>query len=327
MNFPFLIDPVAFSFGALEVRWYGIILGTAALVGLLLAVQEGKRFGIKPDFFMDLLLLGVPSAIIGARIYYVAFTWDEYKNNLGAIFKIWEGGIAIYGALIGAFICGILYFRYKGYNFWRIADICAPSLIAGQMIGRWGNFMNQEAYGGPVEESFLRDTLHLPGFIVNQMNVNGVFHHPTFLYESLWNLVGLILLLVIRRQKFLRAGELLAGYFIWYSIGRFFIEALRTDSLAYQGPAWLESLINALWSPMTVLFEQGYLDPAYGNIRISQLLALFLVIIGIVFIVVRRVNGWANVRYSDPIVSTKEAGQDGGSANASADKTAKTEQP
>lgn len=329
MNLPFLINPIAFSIGSLEVRWYGIILGTAALVGLLLAVQEGKRFGIKPDFFMDLLLLGVPSAIIGARIYYVAFMWDDYKNNLLDVFKIWEGGIAIYGALIGAFICGYFYFRYKGYNFWRIADICAPSLIAGQMIGRWGNFMNQEAYGNVVEESFLRNTLHLPDFIVNQMNVNGVFYHPTFLYESLWNLVGLVLLLVLRRQKFLRAGELLASYFIWYSIGRFFIEALRMDSLAYHGPAWVENVINALWSPMTIVFEQGYLDPAYGNIRISQLLAIFLVLIGIAFIIIRRLNGMASVRYSDPIVSSKETGSagDGSATNASVDKTANTEQP
>lgn len=329
MNLPFLINPIAFAIGSLEVRWYGIILGTAALIGLLLVVQEGKRFNIKPDFFMDLLLLGVPSAIIGARIYYVAFMWDDYKNNLVDVFKIWEGGIAIYGALIGAFICGIFYFRYKGYNFWRIADICAPGLIVGQMIGRWGNFMNQEAYGGEVEESFLRNTLHLPDFIVNQMNVNGVYHHPTFLYESIWNLVGLVILLVLRRQKFLRAGELLASYFIWYSVGRFFIEALRTDSLAYQGPAWVESVVNVLWSPMTLLFEQGYLDPAYGNIRISQLLAIFLVIIGIVFIVVRRLNGWANVRYSDPIVSTKEqrTNDGSGSKGAVSESAANTEQP
>lgn len=301
------INPIAFSIGSLSVHWYGIILGTAALVGLLFAVQEGKRFGIHPDFFMDLLLLGVPSAIIGARIYYVAFKWDEYKNNLVDVFKIWEGGIAIYGALIGAFICGYFYFKYKGYSFWRLADICVPGLLAGQMIGRWGNFMNQEAYGGPVEESFLRDTLHLPNFIVNQMNIKGegVFHHPAFLYESVWSLVGIIILLVLRRQKFMRAGEMVASYFIWYSVGRFFIEALRTDSLAFAAPAWLASIVNGLWSPMTLVFEQGYLDPAYGNVRISQLLALLLVIAAVVFIIVRRKSGTALAHYSDPIISSK----------------------
>ncbi|WP_433922301.1 prolipoprotein diacylglyceryl transferase [Paenibacillus taichungensis] len=301
-----LLNPIAFSIGALKVHWYGLILGTAALVGLLLVIREGKRYNIPQEVFMDMVLLGVPSAIIGARIYYVAFRWDDYKDNFWDVFKIWNGGIAIYGALIGAIICAVIFFRRKGYNFWRMADICAPGLIVGQMIGRWGNFVNQEAYGGPVEESFLRDKLHLPDFIVNQMNVEGVFHHPAFLYESMWSLVGLVILLVLRRQKFLRAGELFMSYFIWYSIGRFFIEALRTDSLGFQAPQWVASMVNGLWSPMTAMgFEQGYLDPAYGNVRISQLLAIGIIIVAVVFIVVRRMTGKADVRYSDPIVSSK----------------------
>ncbi|MBO2946217.1 prolipoprotein diacylglyceryl transferase [Paenibacillus sp. F411] len=304
-----LINPIAFQIGSLPVHWYGIILGLGALAGLLLAIREGKRFGIPQEFFMDLLLLGVPSAIVAARIYYVAFKWEDYKDNIWDAFKIWEGGIAIYGALIGAIICAVIYVRRQGYSFWRIADICAPSLLIGQAIGRWGNFVNQEAYGGPVEESFLRNTLHLPDFIVDQMNVKGVFHHPTFLYESLWNFVGIALLLVLRRQKFLRAGELFISYFIWYSIGRFFIEALRTDSLAFQGSAGLASFLNSLWSPMTWMgFEQGYLDPVYGNVRISQLLALLIIIAAIALIVIRRTTGKASARYMDPIVSTKNAG-------------------
>lgn len=301
-----LLDPIAFSIGSIAVRWYGLILGTGALVGLLLAIREGKRFGIPQEFFMDLLLLGVPSAIIGARIYFVAFTWEQYKDNFWDVFKIWEGGIAIYGALIGAIICAVILVRRRGYNFWRIADICAPSLIVGQMIGRWGNFVNQEAYGGPTTEAFLSDYLHLPAFIVNQMNVEGIFRHPTFLYESVWNLVGLLLLFVLRRQKFLRAGELFFSYFIWYSIGRFFIEALRTDSLAFKGPQWLASFVDGLWSPMLWLgFEHGYLDPNYGNVRISQLLALVIIVIAIIFIIVRRRTVSELPRYSDPIVSTK----------------------
>ncbi|MFM9281053.1 prolipoprotein diacylglyceryl transferase [Paenibacillus jiagnxiensis] len=301
-----LIDPIAFTLGPLRVHWYGIILGLAALAGMVVAIREGKRYGIPQEFFMDMLLLGVPSAIIGARIYYVAFKWEDYRNNLWDVFKIWNGGIAIYGALIGAIICGIFYFRYKGYNFWRIADICAPGLLVGQMIGRWGNFVNQEAYGGPVDESFLRSQFNLPDFIVNQMNVNGVYHHPTFLYESLWSLAGVIVLLILRRRPFLRAGELFASYFIWYSIGRFFIERLRTDSLAFQGPEWLVSFINGLWSPMVWFgFEPGYLDPAYGNVRISQLLAVGLIVAAVIFIIVRRTSGRAQERYSDPIVSSK----------------------
>jgi phosphatidylglycerol:prolipoprotein diacylglycerol transferase len=305
-----LLNPIAFSIGSLPVHWYGLILGLGALAGLLLAIREGKRFGIEPEFFMDLLLLGVPSAIIGARIYFVAFKWDDYKDHLVDVFKIWNGGIAIYGALIGAIICAIIYFHYKGYNFWRIADICAPGLLTGQMIGRWGNFVNQEAYGGPVSEIFLRDKLHLPNFIVDQMNVQGVYHHPTFLYESLWSFVGILILFILRRQRFLRSAELFLSYFIWYSIGRFFIEAVRTDSLAFIGPNWLASLINGLWQPMVWLgFEQGELDPMYGNVRISQLLAILIVIVAVTMIIVRRTTGRAEVRYLDPIYSTK-AGAD-----------------
>ncbi|MEK4292269.1 prolipoprotein diacylglyceryl transferase [Paenibacillus sp. FSL H8-0261] len=304
--FPLALNPIFFSIGSLQVHWYGLILGFGALAGLFLAIREGKRFGIPQEFFMDMLLLGVPSAIIGARIYFVAFKWEDYKDNLIDVFKIWNGGIAIYGALIGAIICGIIYFRYKGYPFWRIVDICAPGLLAGQMIGRWGNFVNQEAYGSVVEESFLRDKLHLPDFIVNQMYIGDAFHHPTFLYESLWSLLGIALLMLLRRQKFVRAGEIFMSYFIWYSIGRFFIEAIRTDSLAFNGSAGLASFMNGLWKPMEWLgFEQGYLDPSYGNIRISQLLALLIIVAAVLLIIIRRVTGEPKAHYSDPIVCTK----------------------
>lgn len=304
-----VLNPIAFSLGPISVRWYGIILGTAALMGLLLVIREGKRYNIIPDFFMDLLLIGVPSAIIGARIYYVAFKWEDYKNNLSEIVMIWHGGIAIYGALIGAIIGAYFYIRKRGYNFWRIADLCAPSLIAGQMIGRWGNFVNQEAHGGEVSESFLRNTLHLPDFIVNQMNIEGVFYHPTFLYESVWNLAGLLLLLWLRRRPFLKSGELFASYFIWYSIGRFFIEGVRTDSLAFDGPVWLARLMRALWAPMGLTFEPG--EMAYGNVRISQLLAVLIVIGAIVFIMLRRKKlGEALPFYHDPIVSSVQNNTD-----------------
>jgi phosphatidylglycerol:prolipoprotein diacylglycerol transferase len=298
-----VLNPIAFSLGPIDVHWYGIILGTAALVGLFLIIQEGKRYQIIPDFFMDLLLIGVPSAIVGARAYYVIFKWEDYRNNISEIFKIWHGGIAIYGALIGAIIGAYFYTRAKGYNFLRIADICAPGLIVGQMIGRWGNFINQEAHGGEVQESFLRQTLHLPNFIVNQMNISGVFYHPTFLYESSWNLLTLLILFWLRRQPFLRAGELFMSYFIWYSIGRFFIEGIRTDSLAFNGPNWLASFMRILWSPMRVVFQDGAM--AYGNVRISQLLSVLIIIAALGFMYYRRQRGLAEIRYNSPIISSK----------------------
>lgn len=316
-----LLNPIFFSIGSLSVRWYGLILGAGALIGLLLAIREGKRFGIPSEFFMDVLLFGAPSAIVAARIYYVAFSWDQYKNDLWKVFAIWEGGIAIYGALIGAIICAVILVRRRGYNFWRIADICAPGLIVGQMIGRWGNFVNQEAYGGETTLTFLRDRLHLPTFIIDQMYIDGVLRHPTFLYESVWSLGVLILLFILRRAKFLRSGELFFSYFILYSIGRFFIEALRTDSLAFQGPAWLASFINGLWSPMTWFgFEHGELDPTYGNIRISQLLPILIVIGAIVAMVLRRKLITNLPYYSDPIVSTKISEVDSLPAVASQEK-------
>lgn len=321
---PLAIERIAFSLGPIHVYWYGIILGTAALVGLYLAIFEGKRFRIHPDFFMDLLLVGVPTAIVGARLYYVAFKWDDYKDNLLDIFAIWEGGIAIYGALIGAIIGVTIYCRRKGYNFLRIADICAPGLLIGQLIGRWGNFINQEAHGGPVSEAFLRNKLFLPDFIVNQMNINGEFYHPTFLYESVWNLVGLLLLIWLRRRPFVKSGELFAGYFIWYSIGRFFIEGLRTDSLAFDGPAWLRGLMNGLWSPMELFFTPG--EMSYGNVRISQLLGILLIIAAVVFIVYRRRRyGAALEYYRDPIISTKEQPAAAGASAPAAASAAKAQ--
>ncbi|AFH59295.2 prolipoprotein diacylglyceryl transferase [Paenibacillus caseinilyticus] len=322
----FAMSTVAFSIGPISVHWYGIILGLAALTGLMLAVQEGKRFGIPSDFFMDMLLIGVPSAIIGARIYYVAFQWDDYKDNPITALYIWQGGIAIYGALIGAIIGAGIYFKRKGYSFWRIADICAPGLIVGQAIGRWGNFINKEAHGGPVDAAFLSNNLHLPSWIVSQMQIDGTYYHPTFLYESLWNLVGLLLLFVLRRQRFLRAGELFLSYFVWYGIGRFFIEGLRTDSLGFTGPDWLAALMNGLWSPMTLLgFTPGDMSMNGGNVRVSQMLALLFIIGAVALMIIRRATGASAEKYSDPIYRRGEAPpQDAGAAGNAAGTPAAT---
>lgn|GEM_PF-76274 len=316
---PLVIDPVALQLGPVRLTWYGMILGLGAVLGLVLAVREGKRFDISPDFFMDLLLIGVPMAIIGARTYYVAFEWEHYKGDWYEILAVWHGGLAIHGALIGAMLAGILYTRAKKAPFWRIADIAAPSLIAGQMIGRWGNFVNQEAHGGPVPREFLSDTLHLPDWIVNQMQIGDTYYHPTFLYESVWNFTVLLLLLWLRRRPWLRAGELFLGYFALYSLGRFFIEGLRTDSLAFHGPYWLEKLLAALWLPMRLLFDAGDLPPGGGNVRTAQFISLLLILTAAVLIIVRRVGGFASQRYLDPIViGSAGAGAAGGDADGAA---------
>lgn len=296
------ISPIAFRLGPIQLYWYGIILSVAALIGLIVVIQEGKRYQIHPGFFLDMVLVGVPSAIVGARAYYVIFKWEDYRDNFWDVFKIWNGGIAIYGALIGAIVAMIFFFHIRGYNFWRIADLCAPGLIIGQLIGRWGNYINQESHGGPVSEDFLRTTLHLPNFIVDQMNIEGVYYHPTFLYESIWNLVGLLLLLWLRRQPFLRSGELFLTYFTWYSIGRFFIEGLRTDSLAWFASNWLANLMKLLWSPMGLMFQEG--EMSYGTVRVSQLLSVFIILIAICLIAYRRFRNH-HERYEDPIASNR----------------------
>jgi phosphatidylglycerol:prolipoprotein diacylglycerol transferase len=178
---------------------------------------------------VDLILIALPISIISARIYYVIFEWDYFKQHPIEIPAVWNGGIAIHGGLIGAVVTAIIFSKKRKVSFWKLADITAPSILLGQAIGRWGNFVNQEAHGGPVSRAFLED-LHLPIFIINQMNINGIFYHPTFLYESLWSLIGVVILLALRKFNLCR-GELFLTYAIWYSIGRFFIEGMRTDSL------------------------------------------------------------------------------------------------
>ncbi|EUJ22579.1 prolipoprotein diacylglyceryl transferase [Listeria grandensis FSL F6-0971] len=223
------LDPVAIQLGGISIRWYGVIIATAVVVALLIALQEAKKRNVDRELLVDLLIWAIPIAIISARIYYVLFEWGYYKDHLNEIIKIWHGGIAIHGALIGSVLTAVIFARIKKVSFWQLADIVAPSLIIAQAIGRWGNFMNQEAHGGPTTRAFL-ESLHLPDFIINQMYIDGIYYQPTFLYESLWNVIGFIILLILRRTRILR-GELFLSYVIWYSIGRYFIEGLRTDSL------------------------------------------------------------------------------------------------
>lgn len=222
------LNPIAIQLGPIAVHWYGIIMGSAVFLGLLLAMREAKRQGLNPDIFVDLILWAVPASILGARTYYVIFEWSYYREHPADILAVWEGGLAIHGALIAATITGIIFARVKKLSFWQLADIAAPSLILGQAIGRWGNFMNQEAHGGPVSEAFISV---FPQFIQNQMFINGQYYHPTFLYESLWNLLVLAILLVLRRQNWMRRGEVFLSYLMMYSVGRFFVEGMRTDSL------------------------------------------------------------------------------------------------
>ncbi|HHA6625491.1 TPA: prolipoprotein diacylglyceryl transferase [Staphylococcus aureus] len=259
------IDPVAFNLGPLSVRWYGIIIAVGILLGYFVAQRALVKAGLHKDTLVDIIFYSALFGFIAARIYFVIFQWPYYAENPSEIIKIWHGGIAIHGGLIGGFIAGVIVCKVKNLNPFQIGDIVAPSIILAQGIGRWGNFMNHEAHGGPVSRAFL-EQLHLPNFIIENMYINGQYYHPTFLYESIWDVAGFIILVNIR--KHLKLGETFFLYLTWYSIGRFFIEGLRTDSLMLT-----------------------------SNIRIAQLVSILLILISISLIVYRR------IKYNPPLYS------------------------
>ncbi|HCW7378686.1 TPA: prolipoprotein diacylglyceryl transferase [Staphylococcus aureus] len=259
------IDPVAFNLGPLSVRWYGIIIAVGILLGYFVAQRALVKAGLHKDTLVDIIFYSALFGFIAARIYFVIFQWPYYAENPSEIIKIWHGGIAIHGGLIGGFIAGVIVCKVKNLNPFQIGDIVAPSIILAQGIGRWGNFMNHEAHGESVSRAFL-EQLHLPNFIIENMYINGQYYHPTFLYESIWDVAGFIILVNIR--KHLKLGETFFLYLTWYSIGRFFIEGLRTDSLMLT-----------------------------SNIRVAQLVSILLILISISLIVYRR------IKYNPPLYS------------------------
>jgi phosphatidylglycerol:prolipoprotein diacylglycerol transferase len=219
--------------GIFQISWYSIFILLGIFIGGTFLLREARKFNIDSDFLSNLVFWTTIYAIIGARLYFVAFNWSNYSNNLIDILRIWEGGLAIHGAIIFGFIFILFYTKKYKVKLFRILDIAVPGLIIGQAIGRWGNFFNQEAYGSEVSKAFL-ENLHLPNFIIEGMHISGTYYHPTFLYESLWCLLGFIILLLIRKfYHYLKKGQLTGIYFMWYSLGRFFIEWLRTDSLMF----------------------------------------------------------------------------------------------
>lgn len=240
---PFTVNE-SFKLFGITIHWYGVLIALGLLLAYLFAVKKGKKRDVSSDTLVDVVLWGLPSALVCARLYYVVFSWADYKDNLWDIFKIWEGGIAIYGAVIGACLSTFIYCRVKKISVWKIFDIGAFGLLIGQIVGRWGNFVNAEAFGRQTENALLRMELVDLGITV----------HPTFLYESLWNVgVFLLLNLLEKYQKF--EGELFLLYITFYGVGRFFIEGLRTDSL------WI------------------------GPFRISQIVALLCVTVGVILLI------------------------------------------
>lgn len=263
------MNPIAFQIGPFSIKWYSlmILLGVIAGIGLLL--KEGKKYNYPKDFLFNLCFWAIIFGFIGARIYYVLFNFDIYKNDPVSIFKIWEGGLAIHGGLIAGFIT--IYFYCKKYNvrLLKITDMAVPGILLAQSIGRWGNFFNMEAHGGAVLRSTL-ENLHLPEFIINGMNINGVYYHPTFFYESLWCLLGFIIFILLKHYKYLKVGSLTFSYLCFYSVGRFVIETLRTDSLMI------------------------------GGFKVAQILSIILFIIGIIGLMLETRKGKFEDLYSEP---------------------------
>ena len=225
------MNPVAFEIFGQPIRWYGIIIASGVLVAFFVSYLLAKKKELDFDIIIDGFLWSFPFAIIGARLYYVIFEYKNYHSFIDII-NIRNGGLAIHGGLIGGLVVAYIFTKIKKINFFEYIDVIMPGVILAQAIGRWGNFMNQEAHGGPVSQEFISK---FPQFIQDGMLINGTYYHPTFLYESVWNLIVFAILIFIIYKKKKQHGIVIGSYLILYSLGRFFIEALRTDSLMFFG--------------------------------------------------------------------------------------------
>lgn len=263
LGLSFCLNKVAFAIGSVSVRWYALIILTGVILGFLYAVHFAKREKLNTDYLYDVLLWGLPSAIIGARAYYVIFNYSLFQGDIGSMFRIWEGGIAIYGAVIGAVVSTYIYARVKKLSVLQLFDMGAFGLVVGQAIGRWGNFVNEEAYGSATRSLFamssesIKGELLRSGAITNaEFMAANIGAHPTFLYESVWNLVGAVLLGVFHKYK-KHHGQIFFLYLTWYGIGRFFIEGLRMDSL-YAGSFRISQIVGLVTAVLGVVMLVYY---------------------------------------------------------------------
>lgn len=262
------MNPVAFSLFGYNIKWYSLFILIGATLAFLEINLEAKKLKISKDFIFNMFFWGLIIGIIGARLYYVLFTWEYFSSHISEIWQVWQGGLAIHGGIIFGIITIALYSKKHNFRGIRFTDMAVPGLLLAQAIGRWGNFVNQEAYGAATTLSHLK-SLHIPDFIINAMNINGTYYTPTFFYESLWCLIGFVVIYFLRNRKYTKVGDATAMYLIWYSTGRFFIEASRTDSLMFLG------------------------------FKIAQIVSLILLIIGVVILVNNRRKSQYEDLYND----------------------------
>lgn len=312
LGLEFELSPIAFTVFGWPVHWYGVIIACGFLLAVLYGYWRAPRFGVDQEKLMDMLFFAVPLSIIGARIYYVIFYLSLYIDpdgsfNWGKAVAIWDGGLAIYGGVIMAVITVAVYCKVRKQNFWNYADIGCFGLLIGQLIGRWGNFVNVECYGGVTDlpwrmcSESIANELWRDGLLESEMMYQSVIDgtlgvHPTFLYESLWNLLGFILLVLIARKGRKFNGQMFLSYIVWYGLGRAVIEGMRTDSLYF--------------------FNTG--------IRTSQMLGLVSAVVAIIVMAVRfKTAGpatppsWETQQAEEPETKQKEeeGHSDGGDSN------------
>ena len=253
LGLQFEINPVALQLGGLTIKWYGVLIALGLVLALIYALNVCKRrYGVTQDKLLDCVLVGIITAIIGARLYYVAFKWDVYSQDPISILYINEGGLAIYGGLIGALIGGLIVAKIVKVNIPALLDIACLGFLIGQGVGRWGNFMNQEAFGTPTD---------LPWGMVSE-NTGNIAVHPCFLYESLWCLLGFVLLHFFSKKFRKYDGQIFLMYMVWYGFERMIVEGLRTDSL---------------YTP-------------FFNLRVSQIFSLVIMVVGLVFLIINGVK-------------------------------------
>lgn len=262
------MNPYVIDLGFISIRWYSLLILIGTFVGISLFINEGKRFSINKDFLFNIAFWTIIFGIIGARCYYVIFNYSFYKGDFLSMFKIWEGGLAIHGGLLAGVITIFVYTRKYRVSLLRIFDLCVPALFLAQAIGRWGNFFNGEAHGMATSIEHLQ-SLNIPKFIIDGMNINGIYYTPTFLYESLACLVGFIIIIIIRRFKYFKVGYVTGFYLIYYSTFRFFIEGLRTDSLMI------------------------------GTFRVAQIVSVLMFIAGLIVIAFQSTKGKFEDLYND----------------------------
>ncbi|MDD5017688.1 MAG: prolipoprotein diacylglyceryl transferase [Eubacteriales bacterium] len=294
------MNPIAFYIFEKPIYWYGIIIAAALIVGVVLGVREGKRRGYRSEMIFDFLLIAIPLCIVCARIYYVIFKWSYYVSDPIKIFAIWEGGLAIYGAVIGGVIAAAIFLRWRRIPIGTMLDIAAPSIIIGQAIGRWGNYVNQEAHGIQIPYEMRALKFFPAGIKLTLEDGSIAWYYATFFYESMWNLLVFIALMIMRKKIKVRGG-VFAWYALLYGFGRFFIEGLRTDSLYW------------------------------GSIRVSQALSLILFVGGIAYLVIQSrrdlnypaYNGFYSLEWTEEQIEEYRAHSKLYRANENAERAAK----